>query len=59
VRKKLSHKTVLSRRDASGMGFSMKKEQDLNPNGFKTPPAHHDFDLSWVSVERAGDSLVV
>jgi hypothetical protein len=31
VRKNLSHKTALSRRDASGMGFSMKKEQDLDP----------------------------
>jgi len=40
VRKNLSHKTVLSRRDESGMSFSTKKEQDLDPNRFKTRLVH-------------------
>jgi len=65
VTKNLSHKTVLFRKGESGRGFSMKKEQDLNPNGFKTLPAHHvsgssppDFGqpLSLESAKRPHES---
>jgi len=43
-RRKMSARTepsVILEKVKSGMGFSMKKEQVLNPNGSKTHPAPH------------------
>jgi len=44
-KKNLTHKNISWGMDESGMGFSTKKEQVLNPFGFKTLPAHHDTGL--------------